>query len=264
MPRRLRLNWPRNSENKQPLASYNFSMQLINDLLDSVKNNAPVRSVLIGAHWTMVSSHGCGMASTVVNSLPHGEGKVRDAGKLHLKSARELAAYLQSEIWLEASIGLAALNSLLVIPQGKITSVNAFKVVAEKSPGKHTAIFGHFPYLDEIRACAGKLSVFELNPCEGELSLDKVPEVLPNADVVAITSNAVINHTLENILPHMNPKAFSVLVGPSTPLSPVLFEAGFDLLAGVRILDEEALFLTISQAAQFRQTAGAELITIAK
>ncbi len=115
-----------------------------------------------------------------------------------------------------------------------------------------------------MRACARKHSVFELNPCEGELSLDKVPEVLPDADVVAITSNAIINHTLENILPHMNPNAFSVLVGPSTPLSPVLFEAGFNLLAGVRILDEAALFQTISQAAQFRQTDGAELITIAK
>lgn len=239
-------------------------MQLINDLLNSVQKDAPVKNVLIGAHWTMVSSRGCGMASTVTNALPHGEGKVRDAGKLHLKSAKELAEYLRSEVWLEASIGLAALNSLLEIPQGKITSVNAFKVVAEKSPGKHTAIFGHFPYLDEIRACAGKLSVFELNPNEDELSLERVPEVLPDAEVVAITSNSIINHTLEDILPYLNPKAFSVLVGPSTPLSPVLFNAGFDLLAGVRIVDEEVLFQTISQAAQFRQTAGAELITIAR
>lgn len=239
-------------------------MQLINELLNSVKNDAPVRNVLIGAHWTMVSSRGCGMASTVTNPLPHGEGKVRDAGKLHLKSAQELAAYLQSNIWLEASIGLAALNSLLEVPQDKVTAINAFKVVAEKSPGNHVAIFGHFPYLEEIRGKARRLSVFELNPVEGELSLDKVPEVLPDADVVAITSNSVINHTLEDILPHLNPKAFSVLVGPSTPLSPVLFEAGFDLLAGVRILDEAALMQTISQAAQFRQTEGAELITIAK
>ncbi|MDK2982032.1 MAG: uncharacterized protein PWQ55_2379 [Chloroflexota bacterium] len=239
-------------------------MQLINELLESVKNDAPVRNVLIGAHWTMVSSRGCGMASTVTNPLPHGEGKVRDAGKLHLKSARELAAYLQSDIWLEASIGLAALNSLLEVPQDKVTAINAFKVVAEKSPGNHVAIFGHFPYLDEIRGKARRLSVFELNPVEGELNLDKVPEVLPDADVVAITSNSVINHTLEDILPHLNPKAFSVLVGPSTPLSPVLFEAGFDLLAGVRILDEAALMQTVSQAAQFRQTEGAELITIAK
>jgi len=238
-------------------------MQLINELLNSVNNDAPVRNVLIGAHWTMVSSHGCGIASTVINTLRHGEGRVRDAGKLHLKSAKELAAYLQSETWLEASIGLAALNSLLEVPQGKVTAINAFKVVAEKSPGKHTAIFGHFPYLEEIRACASQLSVFELNPSEGELSLDNVPEILPNADIVAITSNSIINHTLEDILPYLNPKAFSVLVGPSTPLSPILFEAGFDLLAGVRILDESALFQTISQAAQFRQTEGAELITIA-
>jgi uncharacterized protein (DUF4213/DUF364 family) len=239
-------------------------MQLINDLLNSVTNDAPVRNVLIGAHWTTVSSRGCGMASTVMNPQPHGEGQVRDAGSLHLKSAKELAAYLLSENWLEASIGLAALNSLLVIPQGKITAVNAFKVVAEKGIGKHVAVFGHFPYLSDIRASARRLSVFELNPSGDELSLERVPEILPEAEVVAITSNSIINHTLETLLPYVNPQAFSVLIGPSTPLSPVLFEAGFDLLAGVRILDEAALIQTISQAAMFRQTEGAELITIAK
>jgi hypothetical protein len=239
-------------------------MQLINDLLNSVKIDAPVRNVLIGAHWTTVSSRGCGMASTVMDPKPHGEGQVRDAGSLHLKSAGELARYLLSENWLEASVGLAALNSLLEIPQGNITSVNAFKVVAEKGSGKHVAVFGHFPYLKDIRASARQLSVFELNPSEDELSLERVPEVLPEAEVVAITSNAIINHTLDAILPYLNPKAFSVLVGPSTPLSPVLFEAGFDLLAGVRILDETALIQSVAQAAIFRQVHGAELITIAK
>ncbi len=189
---------------------------------------------------------------------------MRDAGLLHNKSVKELAQYLLSENWLEAGIGLAALNSLLTPPIEKLTQVNAFKVVAEKGHGKHVAIFGHFPYLDELRTNARRVSVFELNPNAEELSLDQVPHVLPDADVVAITSNTLINHTLENILPHLKSGAFSVLVGPSTPLSPLCFEAGFDLLAGVRIVDEEALFLSVGQGATFRQVRGAQLVTYAK
>lgn len=246
------------------MPGYNFCMQLINEILSFVKNDAPVRNVLIGAHWTTVSSHACGMASTVMNPQPHGEAVVRDAGGLHLKSAQELAQYLLSDNWLEASIGLAALNSLLDIPQENLTAVNAFKVVVEKGVGKHVAVFGHFPYLAEIRSSARRLSVFELSPSGEELSLDQVPALLPDAEVVAITSNAIINHSLDAILPHLNRKAFAVLVGPSTPLCPLLFNYGFNLLAGVRVRDEAALVQSIGQAAIFRQVQGAERITISQ
>ena len=239
-------------------------MELIKKLIDSIEEDAPVRDILIGAHWTSVCSRFCGMASTVLSQKPHGEEVVRDAGSLHLKSAKELAAYLLSKNVLEASIGLAALNSLLGVPYEDITPINAFEVVAKKGVGKHVAIFGHFPYIKKIRKTAKKLTVFELYPNEDELSLDKVPAILPDVEVAAITSNSVINHTIEDILPYLDPKAFAVLVGPSTPLSPLLFDAGFDMLAGVRILDEKAIFRSISQAANFRQVKGKELITISR
>lgn len=239
-------------------------MDLIKRLINSIEKDAPVRNILIGAHWTAISSSHCGMASTVMSQKPHGEELVRDAGSLHKKSAKELAAYLLSENSLEASIGLAALNSLLETPQKNVTSVNAFKVVTEKGKGKHVAVFGHFPYIKEIQTTAKEVSVFELYPTGKELSLDRVPSVLPRAEVVAITSNSVINHTLEDILPHLHPESFSVLVGPSTPLSPLLFNVGFDMLAGVRILDEEMIFRSIGQAATFKQVRGKELITITK
>ena len=204
------------------------------------------------------------MASTVMNNQPHGESIVRDAGCLEQKGGKELAQYLLSTNSLEASIGMAALNSLLESPQQNVVQVNAFKVVAEKGVGKHVAVFGHFPYLEQIRASAKRVSVFELAPCGDEIALDQVPAILPEADVVAITSTSIINHTLDAILPYLNPNAYSVLVGPSTPLCPILFDYGFNLLAGVRIIDEAALRHFIGQASVFRQTKGAELITISK
>lgn len=238
-------------------------MKIIQTLLKSIEKDAPVRNILIGAHWTAVSSLFCGMASTVMSPKPHGEERVQDAGELHLKSAKELAGYMLSSNPLEASIGVAAFNSLNDFPKKNLTKVNAFKVVGEKGVGKHVAVFGHFPYLKDIKASASRTSVFELYPSGDELSMEDVPSVLPDARVVAITSTSIINHTLDSILPYLHKDAFRVLVGPSTPLSPILFDLGFNMLAGVQIIDEEALFKTIGQAAIFRQVKGAELITIA-
>ena len=96
------------------------------------------------------------------------------------------------------------------------------------------------------------------------MSLDQVPSILPDVEVAAITSNSIINHTLEDILPYLRREAFSTMVGASTPFSPLLFDAGFDMLAGVRILDENAVFQSIGQAANFRQVRGKELITVTK
>jgi len=85
-------------------------MNILDDLLDSLDMDAPVRTVLVGAHWTAVCSRFCGLASTFTGDKPHGHAPVRDVGRLHEKSARELAEYARSDNLLEASIGVAAIN----------------------------------------------------------------------------------------------------------------------------------------------------------
>jgi hypothetical protein len=67
-------------------------MNILDDLLDSLDMDAPVRTVLVGAHWTAVCSRFCGLASTITGDKPHGHAPARDVGHLHEKSARELKA----------------------------------------------------------------------------------------------------------------------------------------------------------------------------
>ena len=239
-------------------------MQIIQELLNSIQQDAPITQVQIGVHWCVVHSRFCGMASTVPSTKPHGETGVRDAGQLHSMSAKELAAFTLSDNTLEASVGLAALNSLIEIPGGKIAKVNAFQFLAEKGAGKTIAVFGHFPNTRDLRASAKEVITFELNPGEHEHDLYEVPTLLPDADLVAITSNSIINHTLADILPYIRKGAFTLLLGPSTPLSNVLFDWGIDVLAGVRVTDSQALFTSISQGAIFRQIRGVELITLSR
>jgi hypothetical protein len=239
-------------------------MKIIQDLLDSIQTDTPIQRLLVGVHWTAVLSRGCGMASTVMSAKPHGEGAVRGAGNLERLSALELAQYALSENTLEASIGLAALNSLIDVPKKKVVEVNAFQFLTEQGAGKTVAVFGHFPNIKALRDSAIRVIVFELTPAEGEYGLGDIPRQLPSADLVAITSNSLINHTLPEILPHIRAGAFTMLLGPSTPLSPVLFDHGLDMLAGVRVTDTRLLFDSVAQGAIFRQVNGVELITITR
>ena len=87
-------------------------MELLNDLIASIREDAPVRSILVGAHWTVVCSRRCGMASTILGNKPHGHEKVRYVGHLQERSALELVEFARSDNLLEASIGVAAINSL--------------------------------------------------------------------------------------------------------------------------------------------------------
>lgn len=47
-------------------------MLLLDDLLATLTHVAPIRSVLVGAHWTAVCSRSCGLASTLMADRPHG------------------------------------------------------------------------------------------------------------------------------------------------------------------------------------------------
>ncbi len=239
-------------------------MTLLDDLLNSLPGDAPVRSVLVGAHWTMVCSRYAALASTAMGCHPHGLEGVRDVGHLHEKTARELAEYARSENPLEVSIGVAAINSLLDVDESRCVQINASEVLAERGRGKTVALVGHFPFISKLKTQVGRLWVIEQHPAEGEYPAGAAPELLPRADIIAITGSALVNGTLDGLLSVCPPGVPVMLLGPSTPLSPVLFEHGAAILSGARIVDENAAALTISQAASFRQVAGVKLLTITK
>jgi hypothetical protein len=239
-------------------------MTLLDDLLDSLTDDAPVRSVLVGAHWTLVCSRYGGLASTLMGGHSHGHESVRDVGRLHEKTARELAEYTRSDNPLEVSIGVAAINSLLDVDESRCVQVNASEVLAERGRGKTVALVGHFPFIPKLQTQVGKLVVIEQQPAEGEYPAEAAPELLPQADIIAITGSALVNGTLDGLLAVCPPGVPVMVLGPSTPLSPVLFEHGATILSGARVVDESAAALTISQAASFRQVSGVKLLTMRK
>jgi len=237
-------------------------MEILDDLISSLGEDSVVHEVHACAFWTAVVSRHCGLASTFHEEHPYHRA-VRDVGNLTQKSALELARYAKSDNLLEASIGMAAINSLIDVDEATCVEENAFDILARKGRDRNIAIVGHFPWIPKLGDIAKKLWVIEQRPQEGELPAEAAEDILPQADVVAITGTSFINHTVERLL-DLSKDSFVVMVGPTSPLLPVLFDYGVDVIAGVKVIEPEKTIRSISQGAIFSQVEGVKLVTMAK
>jgi uncharacterized protein (DUF4213/DUF364 family) len=241
-------------------------MNTINALLNSLQADAPVRQVLVGSFWTAVvldtDPLRCGLASTL-RAETHEDGPpVRHPGRLREHRGRELAEWLRSPRILEASIGMAAFNALLEVDESACTDLNAEKVIVEQGTGRRVAVVGHFPFVERVRQAADTCWVLELRPRPGDLSAGHAEEVLPQADVVALTGTSLLNHTFDDLVSLCRPEAFVVLLGASAPLSPVLLEHGVDAVSGTKVVDVPAVVCAVGEGATFRQIPGKRLLTL--
>jgi len=239
---------------------------VIDDLLSDLPDKSvPVRSVLVGAHWTAICSTRCGLATTVIGSKPHDHTTVvHDVGRLHLKSAQELAEYARSGNPLEASIGVAAINSLLEVNEQNAVEINASEVLIRKGTGKNVVLVGHFPFIPRLRKTVGNLWVIEQQPADDDYPAESAADLIPRADIVALTASALINHTLDDLLSLCRPESLVMILGPSTPLSQVLFRHGATIIAGSRVIDEAGVLNSIGQGAIFQQVKGVHLLAFTR
>lgn len=240
----------------------------IERLLASVRADAPVKQVVAGAFWTAVvldtDPPRCGLASTLRAETHDSGPPVPEAGRLLEYSARELAGCLRSDSVLKASIGMAALNAVLEVDQAECVEINAEEVILERGSGRRIAIVGHFPFVERVRRAASECWVLEMRPRPGDLPAERADEVLPRADVIALTGTSLINHTFDDLIELCRPDAYVILLGGSTPLSPVMFDrrGGVDAVAGTLVVDVAAAIRTIEQGATFPQIEGKRLLAM--
>jgi len=227
-------------------------MRILDDLISSLGEDSAVREIHACVFWTAVVSRYCGLASTFHEEHPYHQA-VREAGSLRHKSALELAEYAKSDNVLEASIGMAAMNSLIATDEARCVEENAFDILAREGRDKNIAVIGHFPWIPKLRNIARKLWVIEQKPQEGDLP----------ADVVGITGTSFINHTAEKLL-ELSKNSFVIMIGPTSPLSPILFDYAVNVIAGVKVVEPEKAIRSISEGAIFSQVEGVKLVTMVK
>jgi uncharacterized protein (DUF4213/DUF364 family) len=211
----------------------------------------------------------CGLAATLSNKdFDHyNQPAVRQAGHLHELDYRELAALSESPSFTEVAIGIATINALLPRTPERWVELKAEDYLIQNSAGKNVALIGHFPFIQRLEPAVNHLWVLELNPRDGDLPAQAAPDIIPQADFVAITATTLINRTFDGIIALCRPDAVVVMIGPSTPLSPVLYDFGIDILSGTIVDDPQSTLLGISQGIslhQLRQAGYVRLVTMYK
>ena len=158
----------------------------------------------------------------------------------------------------EASLGLAAINSVLNSPEQvenlvwpavcprRDRSARLF-IMPNLCGAKKVAVVGRFPDLDTLTEVC-RLTVLERAPGPNDLPDPACEYVLPEQDYVFITATALTNKTLPRLL-QLSRNALVFLVGPSTPFAPFLFEHGIHTLAGTVVVEPESVWRAAQEGA---------------
>jgi len=244
-------------------------MKIIEDIISTIEERTRdilVKEVRIGPFWTGVWSKYGGLASTTFIHEPEMPPPIKEAGNLTQKSIIELCNYANSDCLLQASVGMAAINSALEVDLNRCQSINAAEILYEKGKNKKVVVVGHFPFVNKLREITKDLWVVERKPQSGDIPASEAKRVIPQADVIAITGTALINGTMGELLSWCPKESIVMVLGATTPLSPVWFDYGVDLVSGTRVTDPELVLRFVSEGVVFKQIhgRGVKLLTIQK
>lgn len=230
--------------------------KLYDSLINEVEDDVIVEELIVGLAWTAARSKSTGLAMTSPRPLAPSPL----SGKCQGKTVKELAKLIKSWEFFEASIGLSAINSVFnhrdhiskmeengfqQLPIG-----SAFDLIAENANGKKVAVIGHFRNMGEL-ADKCELTILEREPSAGDLPDPAAEYILPEQDVVLLTSSTLINKTAPRLL-ELSKNAVTIMIGPSTPLSPVLFEMGVDIISGLIVEEENTVLRCIREGGGVR------------
>ena len=215
---------------------------IYDQLLATVPADDRLEKIHLGRHWLMLetSAQAFGLAQ-----LGSG-GQAPDLNRLLGRPLREVAALVKSWNFQEASVGLAAINAHLntraeldraAAAGSGSADGDAFDLFLSRVKGKKAAIIGRFPYLERLASHCRSLIVFERDPGPHDLPDSAAEFLLPEQELVFITATSIINKTLPRLL-ELCAGAGVGLVGPSTPLTPLLFQHGVEALSGLIPVDQ--------------------------
>lgn len=212
-----------------------------------------VKDIIRGNHLLAVTSAHTGLCTRMGC---HGE-HIRDEAHVP-ESAHELASFLVAppQNFPDAiSYAMAAINSLLPVPECTIP-FKAQDLIRKHGEKKNVVLIGHFSFVEKMGPEFRNLWVLEIRPRPGDLPAKAGADLIPRADVVALTATTLLNGTCADILNLIPKDAFTIMLGPSTPFAPCLFDWGIDVLAGSCVVDARLTASSIRENLPFKRVRG--------
>ncbi|WP_286954164.1 MULTISPECIES: DUF364 domain-containing protein [Corynebacterium] len=222
---------------------------LYDELIDAIPRDITVVRAAQGPRWTRIYTNNpsCGIALTMSASSRPAQMMDDYVGI----PVRAIAQLSKSWNFSEASFGLAALNSYYSTAavaaehgfaedsaQGGnvgagVSWDRVFSPFSERVTGKKVAVIGHFPFAPKALHSAAEFYMLERQLNEGDYPDSAAEYLLPECDFVFISGSAFVNKTAPRLI-ELSRQAQTTLLGPSTPLAPVLLEEyGVDQINGV-------------------------------
>jgi hypothetical protein len=225
--------------------------EIYNNLISRIPGNIRIKRCLMGVNWFLVESGGIGMAMRPLEVY----GKVSIPEHIAGMKVCEIVRYVKSWNNYEAALGLAAINSV-INTESNVSKIypgdlngqpneSSFILLKKQIIGKNVAVIGHFPRVEALRRIC-KLSILERKPDAGDYPDPACEYILPYQDYVFITGTTIINKTLPRLL-ELSKNASVILIGPSVPMTEMLFSYGVDVLAGTVIVEKEKAWDVIQE-----------------
>lgn len=241
--------------------------KIYDDLIDAIPDNLFISQCLAGQSWFLVRSEGLGVAMAPREC----KGDFSLAGSMAGRRVRDVACWIKSWNLNEAAIGLAAINSALNGPAGVTRNcgnalddsvdVDVFAYLKEQLRGKRVAVIGHFHNLENLAPIC-ELSILERFPLAGDYPDPACEYILPKQDFVIMTATTLINKTMPRLL-ELSRDAKVAIAGPSTPLHPLMFRHGVDLLGGLVVEDEEKVWTVVQEGGRHSLfTSGSRMVKV--
>lgn len=203
-----------------------------------------VHQIVCGQRWIMVEGpFGAGLAYLPKHPrelLPRLSGLARE-------NLRTLADMSQSWDPLETAVGIAAINAHYnrFERDGRPgNGVKMFRAISDR-----VIVVGAFPGIEGILP---RCSVVEANPRPGEFPPAAMDALLPGCAAAVVNSSALVNRSLPRILRLARNRPVA-LIGPTTPMTPRLFDYGLSLLGGLVVTDPRGLGRAIRAGALPRE-----------
>ncbi|MDZ7402391.1 MAG: DUF364 domain-containing protein [candidate division KSB1 bacterium] len=90
----------------------------------------------------------------------------------------------------------------------------------------------------------------------------RLPPELQQPLVVAICGTTWLNHTFDKVINLCKKDAFKLMLGASTPMTPILFDYGIDVISGSKVMRPDVALECISQGATFKQIDGIKQLSM--
>ena len=222
--------------------------EIYDALIEGISEECIVDELICGSHGSYIRS---GSGSGVASFRLYATRMPMFTKNLMGLSLREVATCVKSWNFIEASIGAAAINAYYNNPQvardNDVEFSDAKRVEDRKFDpfimsqnavkGKKVAVVGHFPYLENLLAPICDLSIIEWDPVDGDYPLPACEYLIPECDYVYLNCTTIVDKTLPRLLELSRNAKLITMVGPGTPLAPVLFNYGIGDLSGFIIKD---------------------------